>query len=117
MTSGNTRRRLMKTSLRSKRVAQVAVALVFAAMLGGCSSVVDNMPAGLGGMPDGVPQRPASPAAYPAVHDLPRARQENALNEVESKRLRDELKDVRNRIAPAEASRTGSSAAGSARNP
>ncbi len=98
------------------RAAKAVAALLLVACAAGCASVVDNMPTGLGGLPEGVPQRSAAPAAYPAVHDIPPARQENALNEVQSKRLREELKNVRNRVATPDA--TGSAdQAGSARRP
>jgi hypothetical protein len=103
----------MKAIDQAKRIGPVAAALLLAATLAGCSSVIDTMPSSVGGLPEGVPARPAVPAAYPAVHDLPPSRQDGALNEAESKRLRDELKNTRARVAPAEA--TG--AAGGARNP
>jgi len=108
----------MTATTRGTRIGPVAAALLLAASLCGCSSVVDTIPTSLGGLPEGVPQRPATPAAYPSVHDMPPARQENALSEAESKRLREELKNARNRLAPA-AEATGSNAgnAGSARNP
>jgi hypothetical protein len=114
------RQRLMTATFQSKRVGRLAAALLLAATLAGCSSVVDTIPTSLGGLPEGVPQRPAAPTAYPAVHDMPPARQDAALSEAESKRLREDLKNVRNRVAPAEA--TGSTAgnagnAGGARNP
>jgi hypothetical protein len=91
----------------------VAAALLLAATLAGCSSVIDTVPSSVGGLPEGVPARPAVAPAYPAVHDLPAARRDGALNEAESKRLREELKNTRARIAPAESTGT----AGGARNP
>lgn len=106
----------MTATFSIRRAAKVAAALLLVASAAGCSSVIDNMPTGLGGLPEGVPQRQAAPASYPAVHDTPPARQEGALNEVQSKRLREELKNVRNRVAVPDA--TGSSdRAGGARNP
>ena len=100
-----------------KRIGPVAAAFLLGAMLAGCSSVVDTIPHAMGGLPDGVPARPAAPPAYPAVHDMPPSRQDGALSDAESKRLREDLKSVRNRVtapipAPGE---TGS--AGGARNP
>jgi hypothetical protein len=103
----------MRTTYQPKRVGPVAAALLLAATLAGCSSVIDTMPSSVGGLPEGVPARPAAAPAYPAVHDLPASRRDGALNEAESKRLREELKNTRARVAPAEA--TGS--AGGARNP
>jgi hypothetical protein len=99
-------------SLRGVRMA--AAGLLLAAALGGGSSVVDNSPTSMGGLPEGVPPRPATQPAYPAVHDLPRSRQDAALSEAESNRLREELKGARNKIAvpPADAA-----ADGGARNP
>ena len=116
----DTRQPWMTATLQSKRVGQVAAALLLAATLAGCSSVIDTVPTSLGGLPEGVPQRPATPAAYPAVHDLPPPRQDSALSDAESKRLREDLKDTRNRItAPIPAPEAGTTApkAGGARNP
>ena len=96
----------MRTTYQPKRVGPVAAALLLAATLAGCSSVVDTMPSSVGGLPEGVPARPVVAPAYPAVHDLPASRRDGALNEAESKRLREELKNTRARVAPAEA--TGS---------
>jgi hypothetical protein len=106
----------------SKRVAQVAAALLLAAVLSGCSSVVDNIPHAMGGLPEGTPQRSATPTAFPSVHEMPPARQDTALSEAESKRLREDLKNTRNKIAPTEATGTTPAAgtadnAGTARNP
>ena len=78
----------------------VAAALLLAATLAGCSSVVDNIPSSMGGLPEGVPARPATPPAYPAVHDMPPPRRDGALSDAESKRLREDLKNTRNRVAP-----------------
>ncbi|MBX9775123.1 MAG: hypothetical protein K2Y71_12000 [Xanthobacteraceae bacterium] len=102
---------------QAKRFGAVAAALLLAATLAGCSStsVIDNVPHSMGGLPEGVPARPAAPPAYPAVHDLPPPRTDSALSDVESKRLREDLKNTRNRVAPASSQTTG--AAGGARNP
>jgi hypothetical protein len=50
---------------------------------------------------------------------MPPARQDTALSEAESKRLREDLKNTRNKIAPTEATDTAPTAgtAGTARNP
>ncbi len=103
----------MKATYLPKRVGPVAAALLLAATLAGCSSIIDTVPSSVGGLPEGVPARPAVAPAYPAVHDLPRSRREGALNEAESKRLREELKNTRARVAPPQATGT----AGGARNP
>ncbi len=75
------RQQLMTATSQSKRVGPVAAALLLAATLCGCSSVVDNIPTSVGGLPEGVPQRPATPPAYPAVHDMPPPRQDSALSD------------------------------------
>jgi hypothetical protein len=86
----------------------LAGALVLLAVgLSGCSSAVDSIPSALGGLPEGTPQRPATRAPYPLVHDMPPARNDSAMSDAESKRLREELKTTRNKIAPPEAA-TGS---------
>ena len=109
----------MAATFPSKRGVQVAAALLLAATLAACSSVVDNIPSSMGGLPEGTPQRPATPTAFPSVHDMPPARQDHALSEAESKRLREELKNTRNKVAPTEATGTTPAAdtAGTARNP
>ncbi len=111
----------MTATSHLKRIGPVAVALLVAATLAGCSSVVDHVPQSMGGLPEGTPARPETQAAYPAVHDLPPARRDGALSDAESKRLREDLKNTRNRVSapiPApEATGTTAPAAGGARNP
>jgi hypothetical protein len=70
-----------------------AALLAAAAILAGCSAstVADHMPVAAGGLPEAVPQRPATPAPYPAVHDLPPKRQETVLSYEEQKKLEDDL--------------------------
>jgi hypothetical protein len=94
----------------------VAVVLVPVA-LGGCSSMVDHVPHSMGGLPEGTPARPTTPSQYPAVHDMPPPRQDNALSEADSKRLREELKNSRKRGTLPEPAGTASPNAGGARNP
>lgn len=114
----DTRQPWMTATLQSKRVGQVAAALLLAATLAGCSSVIDTVPTSLGGLPEGVPARPAAQAAYPAVHDVPPPRQDGALSDAESKRLREDLKSTRNRVvAPVPPPEATGSNAGGARNP
>jgi hypothetical protein len=78
---------------RPGQVRAVAAVLLLAgsAMLSGCSSTIDHIPTAAGGLPQGVPQRPATPAAYPAVHDMPPTRADEPLSDAEKKRLREEL--------------------------
>src|SRR5262249_50396909 len=79
---------------------------------GSAGTIADHMPTAAGGLPEGVPQRPATPAAYPAVHDLPPKRESTMLSDEEQKKLEDDLIAARNRTTGAAAK-----AAGSARNP
>jgi hypothetical protein len=78
--------------------------MLLAASLCGCSSVIDHIPTSLGGLPEGVPPRKTTQGPYPSVHDMPPARQDSVLSESESKRLREDLKLTRSRVAtpPAE---------------
>jgi hypothetical protein len=109
----------MKATFRPLRTrGPAAAALLLAGMLAGCSSVVDNVPQALGGLPPGTPQRAATPPAYPSVHDMPAAREDAVLSEAEAQRLRQELKNTRTRIsAPTPPPEATGSNAGSARNP
>jgi hypothetical protein len=71
-----------------------AIALLAAALiLAGCSAstIADHMPTAAGGLPEGAPARPATPAPYPAVHDLPPKRQDTVLSYEEQKKLEDDL--------------------------
>jgi hypothetical protein len=74
-----------------------------ALLLAGCaaSSIADNVPTAVGGLPEGAPARPQSPGAYPAVHDMPPPRATNVLTEEEQKKLEDELAAARQRAAGA----------------
>jgi hypothetical protein len=73
------------------------------------------MPAAAGGLPEGTPPRPDTPSAYPAVHDMPPARENTVLTSDEQKKIEDELVAARNRAATASGS-TGKPT-GSARTP
>jgi len=81
------------------RAFALALVAAGAASLTACSSsvVVDHIPTAIGGLPEGAPERPATPAAYPAVHDIPANRGPTVLSEAEKKRLRDELAASRDR--------------------
>ena len=90
----------MASGLRLRRVARAfAAAALFtsAVMLGGCSSTIDHIPTAIGGLPEGVPARPAEPPPYPAVHDMPPPRSSTPLTEAEKKLLKDDLIANRNR--------------------
>ena len=111
----------MSATFRLTRLESLAAAVLLAATLTGCSSVIDNVPHSMGGLPDGTPARSAAPPSYPAVHDMPPSRRDTALTEAESKRLREDLTNTRNRVSapiPApEATGSIAPAAGGARNP
>jgi uncharacterized membrane protein len=107
-------------------VGTLALAVAAASALAGCSTsymVIDAMPAAVGGLPEKTPERPETPPAYPAVHDMPGTRADTPLSEAERKRLREELAATRERNAKrgAEATREttggGEPATGTARNP
>lgn len=102
--------------VRSKRLWAGAAVALTALFLAGCSSVPDSIPTALGGLPEGVPPRPQDPGAYPAVHDTPPDRDDAALSQAETKRLREELTQTRTRILGPNAS-SSSGDAGSARRP
>ncbi|MEA2905099.1 MAG: hypothetical protein QOI12_2486 [Alphaproteobacteria bacterium] len=104
------------------RALAAALALAGAAVLPGCSSytLVDALPAAIGGLPEGAPERPATPAPYPAVHDIPPRRADVPLSDAERKRLREELiltrdRTVRESVTPETTASTPP--AGGARNP
>jgi hypothetical protein len=90
---------------RPHTLSGVALLLVGAlCLLGGCASsnkMGDYVPAGAGGLPEGTPERPATPYAYPAVHDMPPPRDSAVLTSAEQKKLEDELAAARNRAAAA----------------
>lgn len=69
--------------------------LGLAAALGGCSaaSMVESLP--FDGLPAGAPARPAMTPQFPAVHDMPRPRNESTLSEDEQERLERDLMAAR----------------------
>jgi hypothetical protein len=77
--------------------ARNAVILAVCTILSACSTAqIDSIPANLGGLPQGTPERPAVPPAFPAVHDMPPQRAP-MLDEDQQKRLEDDLIATRNR--------------------
>jgi hypothetical protein len=101
-----------------------ALAACASALLSGCSGsmIADHMPTAVGGLPEAAPARPATEAAYPAVHNMPPARSTAPLNDAQQKQLEDDLVAARNRYggSPDTPSATGTAAnpkAGSAPNP
>jgi hypothetical protein len=104
---------LISRSRRNLTGRALAAALLIgvAVTLAGCASgpVGDSMPTAVGGLPENTPARPATPAAYPAVHDMPPPRAAAVLTDAEQKKLEDDLIAAGNRAA--------GKPAGSARNP
>ena len=88
-----------------RTISPVGLLLVGAlGLLGGCASankMGDYVPAGAGGLPEGTPERPATPYAYPAVHDMPPPRETAVLSSEEQKKLEDDLAAARKRAAAA----------------
>src|SRR4030081_1287464 len=71
-----------------------AALIVGAVSLSGCSAgsmMADHMPTAAGGLPEGAPQRPTKPSAFPAVHDLPPPRGSTVLTDAQQKKLEDDL--------------------------
>jgi hypothetical protein len=86
------------------RRGQPWVVLVAALVLSACTtSQIDQIPHSVGGLPEGAPARPAAPAAFPAVHDMPPQRAQPLLDEEQQKRLEGDLLRARNRQAPEQA--------------
>jgi hypothetical protein len=93
-----------------RRVAVVALLFAASLILPGCAvgTVGDRIPAAVGGLPQDAPQRPAKPAPYPAVHDMPPPRSSKVLTDEEQRKLEEDLVAARKRTA---------NPAGGARNP
>jgi hypothetical protein len=91
-------------------------ALLGAAMLSGCSSVVDSIPTAAGGLPQDVPERAAVQPAYPAVNDVPAGRAP-PMTEAERQLLKDDLIATRQKAIQQGATATTVEATGSAGNP
>lgn len=74
-------------------------ALAALTLLAGCSAAqLDRLPAELGGLPEGAPQRPAQSPAFPAVHDMPPPRPATLLDAEQQKKLEADLLATRNRL-------------------
>ena len=77
--------------------ARTAAAVICALLLASCSSTFSSLPSQVGGEPAGTPERPVTPAAYPAVHDMPPARTSAVLTDAQRKQAEDELAAIRDR--------------------
>jgi hypothetical protein len=80
------------------RRAWTAAALVVSALaLGGCATSIADIP--LVGVPADAPARPKEVGAYPAVHDLPAAREQDAMDPTEQAKIQKELVAARDHQA------------------
>jgi len=84
-------------SAKARPLRAVGLVLGLALGLGGCSSTLSEMPTQMGGLPAGAPERPAAPAAYPAVHDMPPPRPNTVLSDDERKKTEADLAALRAR--------------------
>ena len=101
----------------SRRLLAAALLLAGTVILAGCSASIyaDHIPTAVGGLPEGAPPRPANPPAYPAVHDVPPARDSAVLSDAEQTKLEADLAKARDRLGAQ--SGAADKPAGSARNP
>lgn len=58
-----------------------------------------GLPASFGGLPEDAPPRPATIGPYPAVHDIPAAREKETLTDTEQKKLENDLVRTRDRLS------------------
>jgi hypothetical protein len=80
------------------RRAWTAAALVISALaLGGCATSIADIP--VIGVPADAPGRPKEVSAYPAVHDLPAPREQDAMDPTEQAKIEKELVAARDRQA------------------
>ena len=67
-------------------------------LLASCSSMA-QLPVSAGGMPQGVPERPQTLPAYPAVHEMPPPRHAAVLTEQERRKVEADLAVLREQQA------------------
>ena len=82
---------------RNRKAWTLAALIVSALALGGCATSIADLP--LVGVPGDAPARPKEAGAYPAVHDLPAPREQNAMDMAERAKIEQELTAARNRQA------------------
>ncbi len=75
----------------------MAALVILALCAGGCATSIADMP--LIGVPADAPGRPKERSAYPAVHDLPAAREQSAMEPTEQAKIQSELIAARDRQA------------------
>jgi hypothetical protein len=87
----------MMSNARPNRLAPCAIAAAFVAvlMLAGCATTFDPLPEKLGGLPEGVPARPAEVGPYPNVYEPMVPREVKKLTEGEQKSAEQELLALR----------------------
>jgi hypothetical protein len=85
---------------RAWRLVVPAAVILVALQVSGCASIsqkfadtMSQMPAI--GLPAGAPERPADAIAYPAVHDMPPARTNTVLTDIEQQTLENDLVTAR----------------------
>ena len=83
-------------------VAGSVLVLAGALLLSSCANMTDvgnnlgsEMPTMVGGLPQAAPERPQTPPAFPAVHDMPPPRNTKVMTEEEKKRAEAELAVMR----------------------
>lgn len=81
----------------SLRFIAAAVAFLIGPLVGGCSMPLADLP--LVGLPENTPPRPATPAAYLPVHDIPAPRGSTVLTPAEQAKIEKELAAERDRLA------------------
>jgi hypothetical protein len=72
--------------------------LPLALILCSCSSTLfSQIPAAVGGLPAGTPERPSAPAVYPAVYDMPAPRDDTVLTNAQQQQVQGDLQAARDR--------------------
>lgn len=98
------------TCLKIRRTWQPILGLALVGLgcvvVASCSTVFSEMPSQIGGLPEGTPERQATPPAYPVVHDMPPPRPNAVLTEEEKKQVEAELAALRAEQARRAARRT-----------
>jgi len=84
-------------NLRQFALLLLGLTLAFAGVgpLASCSTMGGDIPTAMGGLPDGAPARPVTPAPYPAVHDMPPPRKSTVMTEEEKKKVEAQLAVMR----------------------
>lgn len=88
----------------NRRATTVAALVMLALSLGGCASSIADSP--LIGVPSDAPGRPKEVSAYPAVHDLPAPREQDAMDPTEQAKVEKELMAARDHQADVAAGKT-----------